>query len=50
VEFPAIKIIAMSGAFGGEFLNPAKLLGAHATLFKTHLPIRGLDKIKELLN
>jgi CheY-like chemotaxis protein len=33
-EWPSIKVIAMSGAFGGEFLHVAKLLGAHSTLQK----------------
>jgi two-component system, cell cycle sensor histidine kinase and response regulator CckA len=49
-DFPAIKIIAMSGAFGGEFLNPAKLLGAHATLLKPISRSAVLDTIKNLLN
>jgi DNA-binding response OmpR family regulator len=31
---PATPIIAMSGAFGGEFLNTAQILGARATLLK----------------
>lgn len=33
-EFPAIKVIAVSGAFGGECLRIAQLLGAHSTLQK----------------
>jgi CheY-like chemotaxis protein len=33
-ERPSLKVIAMSGAFGGEFLHVAKLLGAHSTLQK----------------
>ncbi len=33
-ERPSLKVIAMSGAFGGEFLHIAKLLGAHNTLQK----------------
>lgn len=33
-ERPSIKVIAMSGAFGGGFLHMAKLLGAHSTLQK----------------
>jgi PAS domain S-box-containing protein len=48
-EFPAIKIIAMSGAFGGEFLNPAKLLGAHATLLKPISPSTVLEAVKKVL-
>jgi hypothetical protein len=31
---PAVKIVAMSGAFGGRFLRTAEMLGAHATLLK----------------
>ena len=31
---PGVKIIAISGAFGGEFLRAAELLGAHASLRK----------------
>ncbi|MCE5310343.1 MAG: response regulator [Acidobacteriales bacterium] len=33
-ERPSLKVIAMSGAFGGEFLHIAKLLGALSTLQK----------------
>ena len=36
--YPHLKIIAMSGAFGPEILNAARLLGAHATLAK---PLHG---------
>jgi CheY-like chemotaxis protein len=32
--FPHIPVIAMSGAFEGQYLRPAKLLGAHAVLLK----------------
>ena len=32
--FPALRIIAISGAFSGSFLKPAELLGANATLQK----------------
>ena len=43
---PAVKIIAMSGAFSGRFLKTAELLGADATLMK---PIRPevLDQVIE---
>ena len=34
---PDVKIIAMSGAFGGRFLKTAEMLGAHSTLLK---PVR----------
>jgi PAS domain S-box-containing protein len=33
-EFPAMGIIAVSGAFGGQFLKPARMLGADAVLSK----------------
>lgn len=32
--YPDIKVIAMSGAFGGDYLRIAAYLGAHATLAK----------------
>ncbi len=32
--YPAVKVIAISGAYGGKFLKPARLVGAHATLAK----------------
>jgi len=37
VEYPDVKVIAMSGAFGGDYLQIARFLGAHQTLLK---PIR----------
>lgn len=36
-NYPHIRIIAMSGAFGGEYLGIAGFLGAHKTLTK---PVR----------
>jgi DNA-binding NtrC family response regulator len=33
-DYPAIKVIAMSGAFGGDYLRIAGYLGAHGTLAK----------------
>ncbi len=33
-QFPHVRILAISGAFGGKFLRMAKLLGADATLSK----------------
>lgn len=33
-EYPNLKVIAMSGAFGGDYLRIASYLGAHATLPK----------------
>ena len=39
-QYPGLKIIAISGAFSGEFLEIAKHLGADQALAK---PIRGAD-------
>ena len=36
-EYPDVKVIAMSGAFGGDYLQIAGFMGAHKTLVK---PIR----------
>ena len=36
-ERPDLKVVAVSGAFGGAFLKAAQLLGADATLFETGL-------------
>jgi DNA-binding NtrC family response regulator len=33
-DFPELKVIAMSGAFGGDYLRIAGYLGAHQTLQK----------------
>ncbi len=47
---PKVKIIAMSGAFGGQFLSTATHLGAAATLVK---PIRQqalLEAVSKVLN
>lgn len=33
-EYPDLKVIAMSGAFGGDYLRIASYLGAHGTLPK----------------
>jgi two-component system, cell cycle sensor histidine kinase and response regulator CckA len=38
-----VKIIAMSGAFGGRFLRTAEMLGAHATLSK---PVRAEQLVR----
>jgi DNA-binding response OmpR family regulator len=40
---PALPVIAISGAFGGQFLNTAVALGAHATLAK---PFSGEELVK----
>ncbi|MGB9610695.1 MAG: response regulator [Bryobacteraceae bacterium] len=33
-DYPDLKVIAMSGAFGGDYLRIASYLGAHGTLPK----------------
>lgn len=33
-DYPEVKVIAMSGAFGGDYLRIAGYLGAHGTLAK----------------
>ena len=48
-EFPDIGIIAMSGAFGGEFLKAARLLGADAALSKPVGADLLLAKVAEVL-
>ncbi len=40
---PDVKIIAMSGAFGGRFLRTAEMLGANATLSK---PLRAESVVR----
>jgi DNA-binding NtrC family response regulator len=45
-EYPALKVIAMSGAFGGDYLRIAGYLGAHRTLAK---PIR-LETVLRLVD
>lgn len=36
-DYPGVKIIAISGAFGGDYLRIASFLGAHRTIAK---PVR----------
>jgi DNA-binding NtrC family response regulator len=36
-EYPDVKVIAISGAFGGDYLQIANFMGAHGTLVK---PVR----------
>lgn len=45
-QYPESKVIAMSGAFGGDYLRIAAYLGAHATLAK---PIQ-MDKLLKLVS
>jgi two-component system chemotaxis response regulator CheY len=47
--FPATRIIAMSGAFGGTLLPTAKALGAHEALSKPMLPEMLLNKVRQVL-
>jgi hypothetical protein len=44
-----IPIIAISGAFGGQFLKVAKLVGAHAVMDKPISPEMLLAKVAEVL-
>jgi CheY-like chemotaxis protein len=48
-ERPEVKIIAMSGMFGGQFLRSARLLGAHATLVKPFQPRDLLEAVRRVL-
>jgi DNA-binding NarL/FixJ family response regulator len=48
-ELPGIGIIAMSGAFGGQFLTPALMLGADAILSKPVGSDLLLAKVTEVL-
>lgn len=47
---PKMKIIAMSGAFGGDYLNTAKLLGADAAHAKPIRPDDFLETVRRLLS
>ena len=46
---PNLRIIAISGAFGGTMLPAAKLLGAHATLPKPCSPSHLLATLRKVL-
>jgi CheY-like chemotaxis protein len=48
-ERPDLKIVAVSGAFGGTFLDVAQLLGADATLLKPVSPDQLLAAVREAL-
>jgi DNA-binding NtrC family response regulator len=48
-EYPALKVIAMSGAFGGDYLRIAGFLGAHGTLAKPLGMQNVLKVVKETL-
>jgi CheY-like chemotaxis protein len=44
-----VKIVAISGAFEGLFLNAARAFGAHATLSKPFGPAELLECVRSLL-
>jgi CheY-like chemotaxis protein len=48
-DLPELKIIAISGAFGGEFLKVAEKLGADAVLRKPIDPSLLLARLREVL-
>ena len=48
-SFPAVKVIALSGAFGGAFLVAAKALGASAALTKPISPETLLKEVRQAL-
>lgn len=48
-EFPGIKVIAVSGAFDGQCLRVAQLLGAHSTLQKPFEPKALLETVRQTL-
>lgn len=47
---PEIKIVAISGAFHGQFLPVARFFGAHATLQKPVEPEKLLETVRSLLS
>ncbi|MGC4051960.1 MAG: response regulator [Paludibaculum sp.] len=48
--FPQLRIIAISGAFFGQFLKMAELLGANAVLPKPLSQAAMLDTIRDVLS
>jgi CheY-like chemotaxis protein len=44
-----MKVVAVSGAFGGSFLKAARLMGASATLSKPVSPERLLQTVTDAL-
>jgi PAS domain S-box-containing protein len=46
---PRMKVVAVSGAFGGSFLKAARLMGASATLSKPVSPERLLQTVTDAL-
>ena len=47
--YPAVKVIAMSGAFGGDYLRIAGYLGAHGTIAKPLRIQTVLDTLQSVL-
>ena len=47
---PELKILVISGAFGGSFLRCARALGAHAALKKPFSCESLLDSVRHLLD
>ena len=48
-ELPALKVIAVSGFRGGEFLRMARYFGANSTIFKPVDPMKLVSAIGGLL-
>ncbi len=48
-EYPKLKVIAVSGAFGGGFLETAMMLGAHDRLTKPVSPEQLLETVRATL-
>jgi len=46
---PGLRVLVISGFLDGRLLEPAKFLGAHATLNKTDAPERLLETVNALL-
>ncbi len=49
-RYPEVKIIAVSGAFGGQFLKTAEYLGADATLAKPFQPEALIAAVGKIFN
>jgi CheY-like chemotaxis protein len=48
-DYPHAKIVAVSGAFGGQFLKVAQALGADAILMKPVSPDQLLETVHEMV-
>lgn len=48
-EWPQLRIVAISGAFFGQFLRTAEVLGAKAVLQKPIRPDELLKAVREVL-